>query len=435
MHVIFLFCGWKLVAGNDGKFSPDSHGKWSADGFPNPLNPLQVEACGSNRTSTICDPDNILVPDERIQIQTADNVLQTHVVGCGVIPMGIAIVGYMKQSTLEYAQSMAMHLRDKNHWALGSEACDNGILLLVAVYDRRLYFSTGNALQSSLPQAELELIISNMKPLLKDKKYGDAIELGITQIIRVLEGHSYVNDWGLDDILANLFVWGSLVFIGASAIYQCFADRRKNQRYDRCQHVLTRIEEEHALALANQFKTFEGSCPICLELFETSGNSMDEVEDSKESNQPLVSAQQQEAPPGCILLRCGHGFHQACLLEWEEQRTGNCPVCRTELQPSTETTTAERRRPLSSSDTFWQRDRLFRLQRVQSYYPEYVNDNMLARAAQNRSITLSTDTSFLHQAPAYQRELARAQQGASATNIGSFGSGASTGGGGAGGSW
>lgn len=66
------------------------------------------------------------------------------------------------------AESLAKAIHDT--WGVGHRACDNGVLLLLSVYDRQLYISAGRGAAGMLHDRMLDVIIEGVKPLLREQR-------------------------------------------------------------------------------------------------------------------------------------------------------------------------------------------------------------------------------------------------------------------------
>lgn len=79
-------------------------------------------------------------------------------------------------------------------WKLGQESKDNGVLLLIAVEDRKLKIEVGLGLEGALTDLESKHITRNViVPQLKTGNYDGAVTLGVAAIIQGVAGE-YVND-------------------------------------------------------------------------------------------------------------------------------------------------------------------------------------------------------------------------------------------------
>lgn len=75
-------------------------------------------------------------------------------------------------------------------WGLGQAGEDNGILLLVAVDDRKMRIEVGYGLEGTLTDLHSKLIIENtMVPAFREGDFADGISRAVDDIIMVLEGN------------------------------------------------------------------------------------------------------------------------------------------------------------------------------------------------------------------------------------------------------
>lgn len=79
-------------------------------------------------------------------------------------------------------------------WGVGGKEKNNGVILLVALGDRKLSIQTGYGLEGALPDIYTKRIIENdIKPFFKDGNYYDGIDAGTSSIISLVKGE-YKND-------------------------------------------------------------------------------------------------------------------------------------------------------------------------------------------------------------------------------------------------
>lgn len=79
-------------------------------------------------------------------------------------------------------------------WGIGSGKKNNGVILLVAIGDRKLSIQTGYGLEGALPDIYTKRIIENdIKPFFKSGDYYAGIEEGTNSIISLVKGE-YKND-------------------------------------------------------------------------------------------------------------------------------------------------------------------------------------------------------------------------------------------------
>lgn len=77
-----------------------------------------------------------------------------------------------------YSQQLA------EKWGIGRRSLNNGVLLLVAKNDRRLFIATGRGLEAALPDAIASSIIRNeITPYFKQNRYAEGIARGLSAII------------------------------------------------------------------------------------------------------------------------------------------------------------------------------------------------------------------------------------------------------------
>jgi uncharacterized protein len=85
-------------------------------------------------------------------------------------------------------------LRVAEAWKLGTKEKDNGVLLLVAVEDRKVRIETGYGLEGVLTDALSNRIIRNeIAPRFREGDYNGGAQAGVAAIIQAIKGE-YVND-------------------------------------------------------------------------------------------------------------------------------------------------------------------------------------------------------------------------------------------------
>lgn len=76
-----------------------------------------------------------------------------------------------------------------NKWGIGRQKENNGVLLLVAKEDRKLFIATGRGLEGALPDAIASSIIRNdITPYFKQDMYAQGIAKGLSSIIAATQG-------------------------------------------------------------------------------------------------------------------------------------------------------------------------------------------------------------------------------------------------------
>ncbi len=79
-------------------------------------------------------------------------------------------------------------------WGIGGKTKNNGVILLVAIGDRKMSIQTGYGLEGALPDIYTKRIIENdIKPYFKDGDYYAGIDAGVSSIISLTKGE-YKNE-------------------------------------------------------------------------------------------------------------------------------------------------------------------------------------------------------------------------------------------------
>ena len=91
-------------------------------------------------------------------------------------------------TTGEYEVSQyAFELGDK--WGIGRKNLNNGVLLLIAKEDRKLFIAVGQGLQGVLTDALASQIIRNqIRPYFRNEQYAQGIDNGLDYIIAATKG-------------------------------------------------------------------------------------------------------------------------------------------------------------------------------------------------------------------------------------------------------
>jgi len=74
-------------------------------------------------------------------------------------------------------------------WGVGSSKHNNGVLMLAAIEDRKIFIATGYGLEGALPDALVKRIVENdIKPHFKEGNYYGGLDSGVDQIISLARG-------------------------------------------------------------------------------------------------------------------------------------------------------------------------------------------------------------------------------------------------------
>lgn len=126
----------------------------------------------------VIDQANLLSPAEKQQL--SQRILKLYNEGKGQI--GVVIVPTTGQEDIfDYSMRVA------EAWQLGSAKRDNGLLMTIAINDRRIQILTGYGLEGVLPDIVAGRIINDkITPYFKQGQYAQGIDSGLTEIERIL---------------------------------------------------------------------------------------------------------------------------------------------------------------------------------------------------------------------------------------------------------
>lgn len=140
----------------------------------------------------------------------------------------------------DYIEHYAVELFKE--WGIGTEKNDNGILVLLAIEDRKVRIEVGYGLEGPLPDSVADSIIrTKMVPALKSADYDSAARDAVTAILSAIRGEytaeatsENTGDWIVPLVFFGLFIlqWGAAVlgrtkewwpggalgFVGSSAV-------------------------------------------------------------------------------------------------------------------------------------------------------------------------------------------------------------------------
>ena len=126
----------------------------------------------------VIDQANLLSPAEKQAI--SQRILNLHNAGKGQI--GVVIIPTTGQEDIfDYSMRVA------EAWQLGSAKRDNGLLMTIAINDRRIQILTGYGLEGVLPDIVAGRIINDkITPYFKQAQYAQGIDSGLAEIERIL---------------------------------------------------------------------------------------------------------------------------------------------------------------------------------------------------------------------------------------------------------
>ena len=147
-------------------------------------------------------------------IQNLESQLKLHEDSTGN-QIAILIVRSLNGESLEEYSLRVAH----DEWKLGQGKNDNGVLLLIAIDDRKMRIEVGQGLEGVLTDALCSQIIRNeMTPEFRRGDYNAGVLLAINAIVHAIAGEyaaeeavSENSDWGIGSrIVSGLFIFGIL---------------------------------------------------------------------------------------------------------------------------------------------------------------------------------------------------------------------------------
>lgn len=143
----------------------------------------------------VIDQANILSANEKQNLEAQIRNLHNE----GKAQIGVIIVPTTgNEGIFDFAMRVA------EQWKLGSAKQDNGLLIAVAVNDRKIHIATGYGLEGVLPDIIVSRIIRNqITPYFKQGQYGQGIQAGVTEIERVLNLDPEIAKQAADELKAR----------------------------------------------------------------------------------------------------------------------------------------------------------------------------------------------------------------------------------------
>ena len=118
--------------------------------------------------------------------------------------IGIYIVDNIDSSIEETSREVA------RHWKIGDSKNNRGILIAIAVKDKKLRIETSNEVSGDLTDIEAKQIITNVKPELRSQDYSMAVNKMIEQIKEKTANQSNDNNYEVPGIIPMI---GLLILI------------------------------------------------------------------------------------------------------------------------------------------------------------------------------------------------------------------------------
>lgn len=124
--------------------------------------------------------------------------------------IAVVTIPTTKEETIE---QYAVQLFEE--WGIGKAGQDNGVLLLLAIQDRKLRIEVGYGVEGLLTDARSARIIRDATPLLKQERYHEAIQGMLVGIESTLsgEGSSLTGSGSGDEMLMWLDAYRGIMFV------------------------------------------------------------------------------------------------------------------------------------------------------------------------------------------------------------------------------
>lgn len=118
--------------------------------------------------------------------------------------IGVYIVDSLDKSIEETSLEVA------RHWKIGNEKSNRGVLITIAVKDKKLRIETSNEVSGDLTDVKAKQIIENAKPELRSNDYSSAVKKMITEVNNITE---HKTDNNTERTINSLVFWMFVVLI------------------------------------------------------------------------------------------------------------------------------------------------------------------------------------------------------------------------------
>ena len=427
-------------------------------GIPNPT--INYRECGLEAPSFVCDPSRVLSDQARYDLAVLTDAIKDGIKDedCGVdkgFQVAVIISDHTQTrafSTAENCVEGARNLMDD--FGVGERGCNNGVVLLLALDDRKFAIFAGAGAQKHLPSSVRNRILNGMKNDLRANRVDAAVLEAVVQIRDALMTMPTFWDQYGETVVFCVFIGVIIAIIACFSLCAYIQERRRKRRVREVRSLLKRIDntknEEDAMTKAERFGA--KTCPICLENF--------------------------DSMPNQTLLQCGHKLCTPCATQWfgktnmtktkrltyalSKTPHHRCPVCRqscmfkkdhktsetTPLIPPVSTTTTNRNTTTQDDNNYFKDDmttshyqdlRRHRYMSVRRRYRDLVTpsqiDTWILSSQSNSDFRAEREWHAAYERAERARRIAASHRSSNSSSSSSFGGGSSFGGSGSGGGW
>lgn len=299
----------------------------------------------ANRNAYVSDPDHFLSPSATAQTDSilADIRRQT------TAEVTFVIIGNMEPRDGIDIDTYATELFEK--WGIGDKSNDNGVLLLVAVDDRKFVLRTGKGVEGILPDMICrEITENNLVPAFKEGDYSKGIVSTARQLRKVMTDPKYRDELKADlsarerqnwiDLINFVLVAACLLTAVLGISLMVMVNRRRGQSgYEKyvalrpykllfliCCFVgigLPVIVYLPYLYLMNKWRNGDHACPNCHTLM----NKLDEESDNKYLTPAQDAEERYDSVDYDVWLCPSCGETDVYPFVNKQSQLGECPHC------------------------------------------------------------------------------------------------------------
>lgn len=144
-------------------------------------------------------------------------------------------IAIVTERSLEGDDIFDYTIRLAKAWGIGQEGKNNGILLYVALEDRKIYIQTGYGAEGFLPDAIAKRIIENIiKPAFREQKYYEGLDRATDAIISYGAGEYKADENREEDVAGAVIVFLIVVVVFLFILFTAIraSKNRKNDDDD-----------------------------------------------------------------------------------------------------------------------------------------------------------------------------------------------------------